>query len=120
MGAAGEVWLGVSAAGAFEAGPLCEGSAVLGVEVWGVVPEGLCVCAGAGPEGDVLSGVVLWATTKLADSSNSESNVALDFIKSDASDIGSFHWSDLRLIFRPWKSSRLPMPPSALPYIENS
>jgi hypothetical protein len=81
LGAAGEVWLGVSAAGAFEAGPLCEGSAVLGVDVWGLVPEGLCVCAGAGPEGDVLSGVVLWATTQVADSSNSESNVALDFIK---------------------------------------
>lgn len=33
LGAAGEVWLGVSAAGAFEAGPVCAGSAVLGVEV---------------------------------------------------------------------------------------
>jgi len=33
VGAAGEVWLGVSAAGAFEAGPVCAGSAVLGVEV---------------------------------------------------------------------------------------
>ena len=52
---------------------------MLGVDVWGV-PDGLCVCAGAGPEGDVLSGVVLWATTQLADSSNRESNVALDFI----------------------------------------
>jgi hypothetical protein len=81
FGAAGEVWLGVSAAGAFEAGPVCDGSAVLGVDVCGLVPEGLCVCAGAGPEGDVLSGDVLWATTQLADSSNRESSVALDFIK---------------------------------------
>jgi hypothetical protein len=54
---------------------------VLGVDVWGLVPEGLCVWAGAGPEGDVLSGDVLWATTQLADSSNSESSIALDFIK---------------------------------------
>jgi hypothetical protein len=43
LGAAGEVWLGVSAAGALEAGPVCEGSAVLGVDVCGLDPEGLCV-----------------------------------------------------------------------------
>ena len=81
---------------------------MLGVEVWGLVPEGLCVCAGAGPEGEVLSGAVLWATAQLADSSNSESNVALDFIKSDASDIGSFHWSDLRLIYAAMEIQQIP------------
>jgi len=74
-------------------GAVWAGSVVLGVDVWGVwgvdvsgvdvcgvVPDGLCVTDGAGPEGDVLSGVVLWATTQLADSSNRESNVALNFI----------------------------------------
>ena len=74
-------------------GAVCAGSVGFGVDVWGVwgvdvsgvdvcgvVPDGLCVTDGAGPEGDVLSGVVLWATTQLADSSNRESNVALNFI----------------------------------------
>lgn len=52
-----------------------------GVVVWLPVPEGLWVCAGAVPEGDVLSGVVLWAATQHADSSNKANKVALDFIR---------------------------------------
>jgi hypothetical protein len=61
-------------------GAVCAGSAVLGVDVWGDVPDGLCVWAGAGPEGDVLSGLVLWATTQLAESSNKENSIARDLI----------------------------------------
>ena len=80
---AGSVVLGVVVWGVWGvdvSGVDVSGVDVSGVDVCGVVPDGLCVTDGAGPEGDVLSGVVLWATTQLADSSNRESNVALNFI----------------------------------------
>lgn len=93
LAALGAAWLGASFPGAFEAGPVCAGW-VLGLAVDGLcvcgsagvvvcvfVPEGLWVCAGAEPEDDALSGVVLWAATQHADSSNKENNVALDFIR---------------------------------------
>lgn len=90
----GEVWLllGTCEAGALLSGAVCDGWLVLGVWVVGVVvcelePVGL-VCAGAdaGPEGDVLSGVVLWAATQQADSNSIENSVALAFMESRASE----------------------------------
>jgi hypothetical protein len=58
-----------------------DGWLVLGFEVCGFVVVGLlCVWVGAEPESVVLSGVVLCATTQLADSSNIEIRVALAFM----------------------------------------
>lgn len=68
----GELWVFV---------PVVSGEVVLGFDVCGFVPDGLlCVCAGAELEGVVLPGVVLWATTQLADSSNKENSVAFDLM----------------------------------------
>lgn len=62
---------------------------VLGVVVFGVDvcdPVGLlCVWAGAELEGDVLFGLVLWATTQVPESSSKAIGVAFDFIAGHAS-----------------------------------
>lgn len=62
---------------------------VLGVVVFGVDvcdPVGLlCVWAGAELEGDVLFGLVLWATTQVPESSSTAISVAFDFIAGHAS-----------------------------------
>lgn len=61
--------------------PEVAGELVLGFDVCEFVPDGLlCVCAGAELEGVVLLGVVLCATTQLADSSSKENSVAFDFM----------------------------------------
>ena len=104
-------------------GAVWAGSVVLGVDVWGVwgvdvsgvdvcgvVPDGLCVTDGAGPEGDVLSGVVLWATTQLADSSNRESDVALNFITISRLRYKIVHSSEFRRASAIRKSSGIPIP----------
>ena len=62
---------------------------VLGVVVFGVDvcdPVGLlCVWAGVELDGDVLFGLVLWATTQAPESSSTAISVAFDFIAGHAS-----------------------------------
>ena len=66
-------------------GWLVLGVVVLGVDVWGDPVGLLCVWAGAELEGDVLFGLVLWATTQVPESSSTAISVAFDFIAGHAS-----------------------------------
>ena len=107
----GAFWSGV-ALGVPGFSGVCVGCVVLGV-VWGLV----CVSSGVDPDG-VLLGVVLWATTQTAESSNAESNVALDFMTVSHLRVGFISRPNSRRDCGGGESGGPSRSPNAFPYSE--